>query len=148
MTGHAFQVLLTDEQVRSALRAIRPLLSESGHFAFETRNPLAREWETWRPELFSEVADEHGLTVRMARRIEIPFDGSCLSFSHTFTCESWDKPEVSHSTLRFLEAGDLNALLDEEGFTVEEQYGHWDRSALTELSPEIITVARPGSTPA
>ena len=43
MTGHAFQVLVEDQEIRAALAAIRAALKEDGCFAFETRNPAARE---------------------------------------------------------------------------------------------------------
>jgi SAM-dependent methyltransferase len=42
MTGHAFQVLLTDEDVRGLLAAVRAALVPGGRFAFETRNPRHR----------------------------------------------------------------------------------------------------------
>src|SRR5579859_6723743 len=38
MTGHAFQVFIEDDQLRSALTVIRSVLAENGRFAFETRN--------------------------------------------------------------------------------------------------------------
>ncbi len=50
MTGHAFQVLVDDDEIRSSLAAVRAALSSEGRFAFETRNPLAREWESWTPD--------------------------------------------------------------------------------------------------
>jgi len=34
--------------------------------------------------------------------------------------------------------------LTEAGLVIEAQFGDWDRSPLTELSPEIITIARLG----
>ena len=60
MTGHAFQVLVEDRDLRAALAAIRSALTDDGCFAFETRNPLAREWERWTPDKFAEVTDAHG----------------------------------------------------------------------------------------
>ena len=47
MSGHAFQVLVTDDDLRVALAAIRAALTGDGRFAFETRNPLDRAWERW-----------------------------------------------------------------------------------------------------
>ena len=44
MTGHAFQVLVEDDEIRDALGAIRSALTDSGRFVFETRNPRVREW--------------------------------------------------------------------------------------------------------
>src|ERR1700722_12696145 len=42
MTGHAFQVLVEDADIRQALAAISAALKPNGRFAFETRNPAAR----------------------------------------------------------------------------------------------------------
>jgi SAM-dependent methyltransferase len=142
MTGHAFQVLIGDDELRSSLTAIRTALTGNGRFAFETRNPLAREWENWKPENAVEVTDPHGDTVRVQTQVETAFDGNTVSFTHTFTSLAWDRPKVSRSTLRFLSADALSALLAETGFTIEEQFGNWDRQPLSSTSPEIITIAR------
>ena len=45
MTGHAFQKLLTDDEIRSALSTFARHLKPEGMLAFETRNPACREWE-------------------------------------------------------------------------------------------------------
>jgi SAM-dependent methyltransferase len=142
MTGHAFQVLVEDEDRRAALAAIRAALSDGGRFAFETRNPLARAWEAWDSEEQPEVEGPDGARVRMARRITSPFDGRVVSFSHTFESDAWDAPRVSHSTLRFIDRVSLGAVLARAGLTVEAQFGDWDASPLTDASPEIITIAR------
>ena len=42
MTGHAFQMLVSDDELRRSLRAIRAALADGGRFAFETRHPQAR----------------------------------------------------------------------------------------------------------
>lgn len=48
MSGHAFQVFVEDDALRVSLAAIRSALTDDGRFAFETRNPLVREWERGR----------------------------------------------------------------------------------------------------
>src|SRR5579863_9094154 len=55
MTGHAFQELVEDDEIRVALAAIRSSLADGGRFAFETRNPLVRAWERWPTEYTAEV---------------------------------------------------------------------------------------------
>jgi SAM-dependent methyltransferase len=142
MTGHAFQVLLTDEELRASLAAIRAALGGEGRFAFDTRNPAARAWERWSTASAVAVTGEHGETVRFVLRVETPFDGRTVGISETFTSDSWDRPRVSRSTLRFLAADALAALLDEAGFLIEAQFGDFDRRALSAASPEIITIAR------
>jgi SAM-dependent methyltransferase len=47
MTGHAFQELRTDDELRSVLRGMRDAVRPGGRVAFETRNPGARAWESW-----------------------------------------------------------------------------------------------------
>ena len=39
MSGHAFQVLVGDEEIRVAMAAVHDALTDGGRFAFETRNP-------------------------------------------------------------------------------------------------------------
>jgi SAM-dependent methyltransferase len=144
MTGHAFQALLEDAELRRALGAIRSLLAPQGRFVFETRNPAARDWETWPQKYGAQVVDRQGRPVRVTLRIETPFDGRILSFTQTYTSPAWDKARVSRSTLRFLDSQALTSFLTEAGLTVEQQFGDWDRTPVTDTSPEIITVARRG----
>jgi ubiquinone/menaquinone biosynthesis C-methylase UbiE len=141
MTGHAFQVLVEDDDIRIALAAIRRALTDDGRFAFETRNPLVREWERWTPDKSAKVTDSDGTVVRLSREVQRA-DGDTVSFSHTFTSPSWDAPQTSRSTLRFLGAQRLSAFLSAAGLKIETQFGDWDGSAMTAQSPEIITFAR------
>ena len=141
MTGHAFQAFVEDDQLRASLAAIRSALTGEGRFVFETRNPLARESESWTPDHAVEVVHQIR-AVRMAHQVETPTNGDHVSFTITFTSPSWDQPQVSRSTLRFLSADSLCSFLSDAGLKIQEQFGDWDRSVLRETSPEIITVAR------
>jgi hypothetical protein len=99
----------------------------------------------------------------MAHSVE-RVEGDRVTFAVTYTSPSWAGPEVSRSTLRFLDAASLAAFLAGAGLAIEEQFGDWDRRpvggaqplppaesgrrgehrpGLTDASPEIITVARP-----
>jgi SAM-dependent methyltransferase len=142
MTGHAFQVLLTDEAVRTSLGAIRSALTSDGRFAFETRNPPAREWESWTPDRVAIAEADEGASVTMVRAIETPFDGERLTFTHTFSRPGWSHSEVSRSTLRFFTARALGRLLAAAGLGIDAQFGSWERAPLSDSSPEIITIAR------
>ena len=142
MTGHAFQALVEDKEVRTALAAIRAILCDGGLFAFETRNPQVREWERWAGRYAGKVTDAHGHRVRMDTDLDAPFDGRVVAFRHIFSCPDWAEAQVSSSTLRFLAPEALAAFLDEAGLAIEAQFGDWDRTPLTDRSPEIITLAR------
>lgn len=141
MTGHAFQVLLGDEQLRESLASIRHALTADGRFVFETRNPSARGWEKWVPENAVEIT-HGGSVVRMAHQVDEPVAGDLVSFTTTYTCPDWDRAQVSRSTLRFLDADTLAGFLGGAGLAIADQFGDWDRSPLMDASPEIITVAR------
>ena len=52
------------------------------------------------------------------------------------------RPDVEWAGLRFLDADALASFLADAGFTIQEQFGDWDRPPLTATSPEIITLAR------
>ena len=79
----------------------------------------------------------------MAHQVETPVTGDLVSFTHTFTSLDWDQPQVSRSTLRFLDRDALAAFLSDAGFAIEQQFGDWERQPLTPTSPEIITIAKP-----
>lgn len=143
MTGHAFQVLVEDDELRASLAAVRSVLSDDGRFVFETRNPSARAWESWTPDHAVEVTAADGAVVRVAHQVETPVDGDVVSFSTTFTSPDWERAEVSRSTLRFLDRDALSSFLAGAGLVAEWQYGDWARGPLTGTSPEIITVAAP-----
>lgn len=144
MTGHAFQVFVEDDELRSSLAAIRSILTDGGRFAFETRNPSVRAWEHWTPDNAVEAADATGTVVRMEHDVETPVEGDVVRFTTTFTSPAWQQPRGSRSSLRFLDAAALSSFLSGAGLVIEEQFGDWDRQPLTDASPEIITIARRG----
>jgi SAM-dependent methyltransferase len=140
MTGHAFQVLVSDDDIRALLAAVRGALVPGGRFAFETRNPLHRAWESWTPDDVTEVADDEGTAIRVWHEVE-KVDGQHITFTTTYAGPPGREPRISRSTLRFVPAETVDHLLDEAGFVIDERYGFWDRSLFTPTSPEIITVA-------
>jgi ubiquinone/menaquinone biosynthesis C-methylase UbiE len=144
MTGHAFQVFVEDDEIRTSLATIRSVLTEDGHFVFETRNPRVRAWEAWTPDNPFEVVSAAGAVVRMVHEVEAPVDGDVVSFTTSFTSPGWDRSQVSRSTLRFLDANALSSFLADADLPIVEQFGGWDRQRLTETSPEIITITRRG----
>ncbi|MGW2462857.1 class I SAM-dependent methyltransferase [Streptomyces sp. NPDC001761] len=142
MTGHAFQELVTDEEIRVCLRAARAALRDGGRFVFETRNPGARAWERWTPDRVHEISAADGTAVRVWHEVRggDP-DRGRIHFTETYAGPGWPAPRVNHGVLRFLDADTLETFLAEAGLAVTEQYGDWSRGPLTDTSPEIVTVA-------
>lgn len=115
MTGHAFQVLVHDEELRLALAAVRTALAADGRFVFETRNPAARAWETWTPDRARQLGDGNGGVVRVWHEVESAPVAGRVTFTETFEGECWPHPQVSRSTLRFLDEDTLSGFLTGPG---------------------------------
>lgn len=141
MTGHAFQVLVADEEVRDSLAAIGRALVDGGRFAFETRNPLARAWEQWNPENAIDVVDPSGRKVRIWHEVEAVAE-DVVTFTETTGGRDGTQLRVDRASLRFLDVDALGDFLADAGFTIEVQYGGWLREPLEPTSPEIVTIAR------
>ena len=140
MTGHAFQCLLSDQEVQVSLAAIRGALRNGGHFAFETRHPQARAWEQWAVGDSGDIAFSAGRVLRMRYGIEVR--GDIVDTTEVTSLVDGTVLREDTGSLRFLDVGPLNVFLAESGFDVEAQYGDWKRGPVTPESKEIITIAR------
>jgi SAM-dependent methyltransferase len=143
MTGHAFQVFITDDELRAVLAAVRSALTDDGRFAFETRNPAARAWQEWTADRVWEVTDASGAVLRYWRQVQTPVNGDLVRFAAMFAGPGNGEPTVSWSTLRFLDADTLSSFLTDAGFVIADQYGDFARHPLTDTSPEIVTICTP-----
>lgn len=141
MTSHAFQVFVTDDDLRRSLRTIRAALVDGGRFAFETRNPNARAWEGW--DTSYAVRNTEGDPARVTYAVH-DVDGDLVRLSETLSGRWWTEDQTSDGVLRFLSADSLAAFVEEAGFSIEEQFGDWDRGPFMNASEEIITIARRG----
>jgi SAM-dependent methyltransferase len=139
MTGHAFQVIIDEDELRGFVAAVRRALVPGGCFAFETRNPLVREWEGWTGDDASVGPD--GAPVQIRTEVTRPLDRGTVTFTITFWGEHPSLPQVSESTLRFLDADAVRQLLEGAGFRIDKQFGDFDGGPLAPASPEIITLA-------
>jgi SAM-dependent methyltransferase len=143
MASHAFQCLATDDDLRASLAAIRAALVDGGTFAFETRNRLAREWETWTPDNAWDVIDHEGRELRMVYDVRERADG-VVTVAETTADRDGATLRVDHADLRFITEADLDAYLADAGFTVAERYGDFAGGPCTPSSGVIVTVARAG----
>lgn len=141
MTGHAFQVLVSDDDLRVSLAAVRRALTDDGRFVFDIRHPAVREWEGWTARDAVRLSNPAGEVVRFWREAELPVTGDVVRFRAVFAGAGWDGVRVSRGAVRYLDPGRLSAFLREAGLVVAEQFGDWSGRPLTDRSSEIITVA-------
>jgi ubiquinone/menaquinone biosynthesis C-methylase UbiE len=142
MTGHAFQALLTDAEAVGVLAAAARHLALGGRFAFDTRNPACREWESWTPALSAEIVEtaEHG---RVEEATAADFDtatGVC-ALTHRYRFLDKGTEQTGRSRIRFVEPAEVARLLAEAGLAPLAWYGDWNRRPFTPHSKEIIVVA-------
>ena len=147
MTGHAFQALPGETAMAEALAAAARHLAPGGRFAFESRNPAAREWLEWTPER---------TRVRIAESrcglVENWHDATGDEASGIVALTTWfrfvDPPVLTSgdSTLRFPTQARIAGLIADAGLAVERWLGWWDGSPYRDDSREIIAVTRRATT--
>ena len=136
MTGHAFQILLTDADALAVLETMRGHLKPRGRVAFETRNPSvdwAGKWSARPPRTLpgTQVIE----TLKITRK-----EGEFISFLTSY-CFA-DATLTTNSTLRFPLREHVEALLTRSGLAVREVFGDWDAGPFEVAhSREIIFIA-------
>ena len=141
MTGHVAQIIRDDEVWLATLTAIREALAPDGRVAFESRNPLAREWTAWTPQAsHRKVEDE------VIGPVEVWFedpqvDTDLVRYEIHYLFARSGEELVSHAELRFRTSGELGRSLREAGFLVESVFGDWDRRPADAASRELSFVA-------
>lgn len=138
MTGHAFQILLTDTDALAVLEKMRGHLKPRGRVAFESRNPSvdwAGEWAE-RQRFFRTSAGEQLLEI-----LEVTdHDAEFISFQTTFRCPRLTL--TTTSTLRFPSRERMESLIARSGLAVHNVFGDWDAGPFDAArSREIIFVA-------
>lgn len=141
MMSHAFQCLVSDDDIRASLAAIRTALLDGGRFTFETRNPLMRAWETWNPDHPTDVTDADGRQLRIVHRVE-SVDGDLVTFTETTSELGGPALRTDRTALRFLDLEALSGFLAEAGFVIAAQSGGWLGEPLEPASKELIITAR------
>ncbi len=136
MTGHAFQVLLGDDDVFAALQNMANHLKQNGQVAFESRNPNIDWNQQWRRTATWSLAEGDVVQTRS----QVSVQGEYYSFSHQY--QFADATLDSPSTLRFMSPAKIEAMLGRAGLHIDHLYGNWDGSAFDPASSlEMIFVA-------
>lgn len=141
MTGHAFQVLLTDAQISDTLAVMAKHLKPNGLAVFESRNP-AIDWDAvWARNYMMETP--FGAVNAERRMTDRATNTECLSFA-------WDyhfpgETLTSHSTLRFASEDHITRLAERAGLELSALLGDWEGAVFQrETSREMIFKFRPG----
>lgn len=144
MTGHAFQVLLTDGDALAVFETMRGHLhcrgQAQGRVAFETRNPRL----DWAGEWAARARTLPGGQVLETLEITGKHNsGEFISFQTSYRLPHGAL--TTSSTLRFPSREHVEALIGRSGMVVRDVFGGWDASRFDpERSREIIFIAEIG----
>jgi ubiquinone/menaquinone biosynthesis C-methylase UbiE len=142
MTGHAFQAFLTEADQIALFRTVAAHLAPDGRFAFDSRNPAAKEWLEWTPTESSRVLETAAYgAVEIWNDIAMNPE-NILDVQEHYRFLSSGKRLRSDFRLRFSAPEELWDGMMAAGLAVEHCYGDWDRTAFTPAAREIIIVAR------
>ena len=141
MTGHAFQGLVNAEDQAAVLRTIAKHLEPQGRFAFDSRNPEAREWLEWSPAESRRTIETaaHG-AVEIWNEANMREDGVTLDVVVHYRLLASGKSLRSDFRLRFTPQEELGRAIAEAGLTVHDWFGAWDRRPFIATAREIIRV--------
>jgi SAM-dependent methyltransferase len=140
MTGHVAQFFLTDESWLAALIALRDALRPGGRLAFETRNPNARDWESWTNHIRKSVEDPAAGRIETWAEVHDAQEG-IVSYTLHYLFAASGSELLSTARLRFRTEAELTQSLATAGFAVERIYGDWDGRPADSSTRELIVVA-------
>jgi SAM-dependent methyltransferase len=143
LTGHAFQVFLTDDDQRAVLSTIAEHLAPGGRFIFDTRNPATQEWRDWTPT-HSRRRFEHPSLGTIEAWCDYTHDTATgiVTYETHYQTVASERHFSAASKIRFTTQESLAAMLDQVGLKVDEWLGDWTGGAYEPTSVDIIPVGR------
>ncbi len=140
LTGHAFQVFLTEEDQRAALATIAAHLSPAGRFVFDTRNPGFYGERDVRHSSVRQL--EHAELGAIEASDESHYDEATgiLSYENGYRVLSTGEHFAGRSKILYTSREKLSGLMRDAGLTVDAWYGDWEGNPFHAQAREIIPV--------
>jgi SAM-dependent methyltransferase len=141
LTGHAFQVFVTEPGQKAVLRTIAHHLEPGGCFIFDSRNPGMEEWRNWNPQQ-SERILEHPLLGAVKAWNDTARDAvtGIVTYETNYEILTSGRRLSAKSDISFPTREALAEMLDGAGLFVEEWLGDWLGGTFCQTSPEIIPI--------
>lgn len=138
MSGNVVQHI-PDARWKVTLADLRGRMKPGGVLAFESRNPVFREWEQWTAGGRTSRRTKHGDLVEWMTVTVI--DDRCVQFTaHNYFAQTDDLVEMTQE-LVFRSRGELTADLDEAGFDVTAVHGGWRGESVNDGSRLLVLTA-------
>lgn len=140
MTANVAQVFLTDESWQHVISNVYRALKPGGHFIFDTRNPLAKEWEHWQKDDKPDVAKDEvsGDPLEIWSEYE-GFVGDIFTFYEIVKNARTDEVLIHEKMqLRFRTQEEIYESLYQVGFSQIQAYGDWEFEQATKETKSFI----------
>ncbi len=137
MTANVAQVFLSDADWDATLRAAYAALRPGGRLVFETRDPAAKAWEEWTPQVTRQRTEIDGVGWVDTWNEVTTVDNGLVTFRWTIVFESDGEVLTSESTLRFRTREEVERSLAAAGFALDEV-----RDAPDRPGREMVFIAR------
>ncbi len=145
LTGHVFQIFLTDDDRAAVLRTIAQHLSADGIFIFDSRNPARAEWKQWTPENSTQHLAHPELGDVLAWNDVSPIDDAGVITYHSFYKVMAEARTYSSSArIAFPSRDSIVRQIGQAGLAVDKLLGDWNGAPWTDHSKEIIALGRLG----
>ena len=142
--GHAFQALLTEADQLTFLRCARRHLADGGRLAFDTRNTAPVHLDVGGGERFwHSFALPDGATVDVSGSELYDSATGIMRYRTIRTRRGSGQRSETVLDIKFTAPEDVGRLLGASGLRADAMFGDFAGGPLTELSPEIVVVARP-----
>lgn len=145
LTGHAFQVFLTEQDQAAVLQTIAAHLSPQGRFIFDSRNPLKEEWKTWGKKGSESgwQADhpEYG-TVDAWSDVSQDAATGIVTYETHYRIQQTGQLLSAESHIQFSDKQTIERLAAAAGLQINQWFGNWQCDAWSPASKEIIPIGR------
>lgn len=143
LTGHAFQVFLTEKDQRAVLSTIAEHLAPEGRFIFDTRNPANEKWRTWTRESSGRRFEHPSLgTIEAWNSAVHDAATAIVTYETHYRALASGRSFSASSNIHFMPRESLAAKLDDLGLVADTWLGDWDGGPYEPSSPEIIPIGR------
>lgn len=143
LTGHAFQVFLSETDQRAVLTSIAEHLAPEARFVFDSRNPINEDWRQWTPEKSLRHFEHPDLGKIEAWNTVSEGPGEGVVTYGTFYREiAGDRLYQAIASIRFTPRTRLAELIDAAGLKVDRWMGDWRGGRCDSDAPDLIPIGR------
>ena len=140
MTSHVAQFMLDDDEWYSNLKHFHTFLNAGGKLIFDSKNPLAKPWQSWNKENTKQVANTPHGKVEMWNEL-LAVKANRVQYQLHYLFDSGEKL-ISNNELIYRSKEELVASMQEAGFEIEHVYGDWTGATADETREDLVFVAR------